>query len=117
MKRHIADEADGRLAFYIPLPADQPPPPPGAEVPPRPQLPDGLVDAPLVRVFNFLRKCTLTRENVLFYTSPISEMMSMSYQLEILWYQAERLRSLGWADYLNVTMTNDRRTLNISYWM
>lgn len=44
-------------------------------------------------------------------------MMSMSYQLEILWYQAERLRSLGWAEYLNVTMTNDRRTLTLSYWM
>lgn len=41
----------------------------------------------------------------------------MSYQLEILWYQAERMRSLGWADYLKVDMTNDRKTLTISYWM
>ena len=44
-------------------------------------------------------------------------MMSMSYQLEILWYQAERMRSLGWADYLKVDMSNDRKTLTISYWM
>ncbi len=64
----------------------------------------------------------------------VVEMMSMSYQLEILWYQvscsasifrlglhtfvqAERLRSLGWADYLAVDMSNDRKTLTISYWM
>lgn len=54
LKRHIADEADNRLAFYLPLPQDQVPP--EVEVPPRPQLPDGVADAPLVRVFNFLRK-------------------------------------------------------------
>lgn len=53
MKRHITDEADARLAFYLPLPADTPPP--GVEIPPRPQLPDGVFDAPLIRVFNFLR--------------------------------------------------------------
>ena len=55
LKRHIADEADARLAFYLPLPPD-PNLPPNVEIPPRPQLPEGLVDAPLVRVFNFLRK-------------------------------------------------------------
>ena len=62
--------------------------------------------------------------------------MSMSYQLEILWYQvravtilvinqitegflrqAERLRTLGWGEYLKVEMSNDRRTLTLSYWM
>jgi len=53
MRRHITDEADARLAFYLPLPdAVQPP---GVELPPRPQLPEGVVDAPLIRVFNFLR--------------------------------------------------------------
>lgn len=57
LKRHIADEADARLAFYLPIPSD-PALPPGVEIPPRPQLPEGVVDAPLVRVFNFLRRCT-----------------------------------------------------------
>ncbi|KDQ53591.1 hypothetical protein JAAARDRAFT_39281 [Jaapia argillacea MUCL 33604] len=98
MKRHLADEADARLAYYLPLPADQPPPPPGVEVPPRPQLPEGTVDAPLVRVFNFL------------------QMMSISYQLEILCYQAQRMCSLGWADYLKVEMSQDRKSLAVSYW-
>ncbi len=55
LKRNITDEADARLSFY--LPPDEPPPP-GVEPPTRPQLPEGMVDAPLVRVFNFLRKWT-----------------------------------------------------------
>ncbi|KAI0768733.1 MED14-domain-containing protein [Trametes elegans] len=96
LKRNITDEADARLAFY--LPPDEPPPP-QVEAPPRPQLPEGVVDAPLVRVFNFL------------------QMMSLSYQLEILWYQAERMRSLGWADFLTVEMTKNRQTLVVSYWV
>ena len=54
MKRHIADEADAQLAYYLPLPADQIPPP-EVTLPPRPQLPEGVVDTPLVRVYNFLR--------------------------------------------------------------
>ncbi|KAI0633692.1 MED14-domain-containing protein [Trametes polyzona] len=96
LKRNITDEADARLGFY--LPPDQPPPP-GVEAPPRPELPEGVVDAPLVRVFNFL------------------QMMSLSYQLEILWYQAERMRSLGWADFLTVEMTNNRQKMVVSYWV
>lgn len=55
MKRHITDEADSRLAFYLPLPSGQLPPT-GVDVPARPQLPAGVVDAPLIRLFNFLRK-------------------------------------------------------------
>ncbi|KAI0743387.1 MED14-domain-containing protein [Daedaleopsis nitida] len=96
LKRNISDEADARLAFYLP-PVE--PPPPGVEAPPRPQLPEGVVDAPLVRLFNFL------------------QMMSLSYQLEILWYQAERMRSLGWADYLTVQMTKNRQSFVVHYWM
>jgi mediator of RNA polymerase II transcription subunit 14 len=83
IKRHITDEADVRLALYLPIPADQPPIP---DVPPRPQLPQDVVDAPLIRLYNFLRMSFL-----LFSTtavmSLITEMMSLSYQLEILWYQ------------------------------
>jgi mediator of RNA polymerase II transcription subunit 14 len=44
-------------------------------------------------------------------------MMSLSYQLEILWYQAERLRSLGWADYMKVEMAADRKSFVLSYWL
>ncbi|KAJ7928568.1 mediator complex subunit MED14-domain-containing protein [Mycena leptocephala] len=98
MKRHITDEADAQLAFYLPLPADHILPP-GVTLPPRPQLVEGVVDTPLVRVFNFL------------------QMMSLSYQLEILWYQAERMRSLGWADYLSVKMSDDRKSFTASYWL
>ncbi|KAF7315273.1 Mediator of RNA polymerase II transcription subunit 14 [Mycena indigotica] len=96
MKRHITDEADAQLAYYLPLP-DQIPPP--IATPPRPKLPEGVVDAPLVRVFNFL------------------QMMSLSYQLEILWYQAERMRSLGWGEFLTVSMSDDRKSLSVSYWI
>lgn len=52
IKRHITDEADARLRFYLPLRSLQPPIP---MIPPRPQLPQGVVDAPLVRLYNFLR--------------------------------------------------------------
>ncbi|KAG1750599.1 mediator complex subunit MED14-domain-containing protein [Suillus paluster] len=98
LRRHIADEADSRMACYLPLP-DNPEFAPNPEDPPRPQLPEGTVDAPLVRLFNFL------------------QMMSMSYQLEILCYQAQRMRSLGWADFLKVEMRDGRKTLAVSYWM
>lgn len=86
MRRHIADEADARLAFYLPLPQKPELPHPGFEIPQRPQLPEGAVDTPLVRVFNFLRECCMscmTWEDV----HRDTEMMSLSYQLEILWYQ------------------------------
>ncbi|KAJ7287402.1 mediator complex subunit MED14-domain-containing protein [Mycena rebaudengoi] len=98
MKRHITDEADAQLAYYLPYPPDHEPPP-GLQLPPRPQLPEGVVDTPLIRVFNFL------------------QMMSLSYQLEILWYQAERMRSLGWAEYLSVKMSENRKSFTASYWL
>jgi mediator of RNA polymerase II transcription subunit 14 len=53
VKRFIADEGDRRLAMYLPLPPDAPPPPPDA--PPPPALLEGVADAPLVRLYNFLR--------------------------------------------------------------
>jgi len=52
LNRHIADEANARLRYYIPDPPEFQPPP---EAPPKPQLTANAVDAPLVRVFNFLR--------------------------------------------------------------
>jgi mediator of RNA polymerase II transcription subunit 14 len=51
MARHITNEADARLAHYLPLPEGLS----SAEVLPRPQLPEGVIDAPLVRLYNFLR--------------------------------------------------------------
>ena len=43
--------------------------------------------------------------------------MSLAYQLEILCYQAERVRTLGWAEYLAVEMTPMRKSFKVSYWM
>ncbi|KAF4567770.1 mediator complex subunit [Pleurotus pulmonarius] len=99
LKRHITDEANNRLGYYLPTLPPPAPLPPGFEPPSAPQLPEGFVDAPLVRLFNFL------------------QMMSLSYQLEILWYQAERMRSLGWADYLSVKMSPDRKSFIATYWV
>lgn len=58
MRRHIVDEADLRLAFYLPLPPDELPHQ-FINTPLRPQLPEGVVDTPLVRLFNFLRTSCL----------------------------------------------------------
>ncbi|KAJ3571005.1 hypothetical protein NP233_g4045 [Leucocoprinus birnbaumii] len=99
LKRHITEEADSRLGLYVQRPEPEQPYPPGFEPPPRPKLPPGYVDAPLVRIFNFL------------------QMMSLSYQLEILWYQAERMRSLGWAKFMSVQMSRDRKSMTVSYWL
>jgi hypothetical protein len=52
VKQFISDEADARLAKYLPLLPNAPPPPPEQEPP---KLPEGVADAPLVRLFNFLR--------------------------------------------------------------
>lgn len=55
LKRYIADEADSRMACYLPLPepVDLPS---GTAAPERPKPPEGTVDAPLVRLYNFLRE-------------------------------------------------------------
>jgi mediator of RNA polymerase II transcription subunit 14 len=59
MRQRIGEEADKRLGLYLPLSAEQQQeqqklPKRMFEIPPRPLLPEGLVDTPLVRVFNFL---------------------------------------------------------------
>ncbi|KAL0956179.1 hypothetical protein HGRIS_002339 [Hohenbuehelia grisea] len=92
-QHHISEEVTSFLSKYIPH-ID---PPPGA--PPRPELPPNFIDAPLVRLFNFF------------------QFMSLSYQLEVLWYQAERMRSLDWAETLHVSMSNFRKTLTATYWI
>lgn len=65
VKRFITDEADARLACYLPIPEDeQQPPAPAATLPApaRPVLPPGAVDAPLARLYNFLRKLSKLNE-------------------------------------------------------
>ncbi|KAI0296496.1 mediator complex subunit MED14-domain-containing protein [Multifurca ochricompacta] len=100
LKEHLTIEADNRLGYYLPIPEPEQPPDPNLPPPlERPKLPEDVADAPLVRIYNFL------------------QMMSMSYQLEVLWYQAERLRSLGWGDFLKVEMARDRKALSVSYWI
>ncbi|KAK7045730.1 mediator complex subunit [Paramarasmius palmivorus] len=99
MKRFISEEVDRQLGMYIPNPAPQEPLPPGVIPQTKPELPENVADAPLIRLFNFL------------------QMMALSYQLEILWYQAERMRSLGWGEYLNVNMSPNRKVLTVSYWV
>jgi mediator of RNA polymerase II transcription subunit 14 len=46
-KRYITDEADFRLAYYLV---------PDPENPDVSKLPSGVVDTPLVRLYNFLRE-------------------------------------------------------------
>jgi mediator of RNA polymerase II transcription subunit 14 len=88
LKEHLDIEADNRLGCYLPMPEPEKPPDPNLPAPiERPKLPEDVVDAPLVRIYNFLRKyypwSILQSEKLM----RVIEMMSMSYQLEILWYQ------------------------------
>ncbi|KAF8608530.1 MED14-domain-containing protein [Ceratobasidium sp. AG-I] len=58
-----------------------------------------VVDAPLVRAFNFL------------------QLLSLTYQLEILHAQANLMRNMGFADVLTVELARDRRSMKILYWV
>ena len=56
-KRYITDEADFRMAYYLV---------PDPENPDARKLPAGVVDTPLVRLYNFLRECMVqTNRNIL----------------------------------------------------
>jgi hypothetical protein len=58
LKDHLTIEADNRLGCYLPMPEPEKPPDPNLPTPTeRPKLPEDVVDAPLVRIYNFLRKC------------------------------------------------------------
>lgn len=90
LKEHLTIEADNRLGYYLPVPEpEQPPDPSLPPAPERPKLPTDVVDAPLVRIYNFLRKCPAFVSSS---DSAGAEMISMSYQLEILWYQVGPLK-------------------------
>ncbi|EUC64205.1 Med14-domain protein [Rhizoctonia solani AG-3 Rhs1AP] len=58
-----------------------------------------VVDAPLVRAFNFL------------------QLLSLTYQLEILHSQANLMRSMGLADVLTIELSPDRKSMKIWYWV
>lgn len=58
-----------------------------------------IVDAPLVRAFNFL------------------QLLSLTYQLEILHAQAMLMRTVGFADVLTVELARDRRSIRVLYWV
>ena len=57
LKEHLTAEADNRLGCYLPIPELEQPPDSNLPPPERPKLPVDVVDAPLVRLYNFLRKC------------------------------------------------------------
>ncbi|CAE6452612.1 unnamed protein product [Rhizoctonia solani] len=58
-----------------------------------------VVDAPLIRAFNFL------------------QLLSLTYQLEILHAQANLMRSMGLADVLTIELSPDRKSMKIWYWV
>ena len=60
MKRFISEEVDRQLGMYIPNPAPQEPLPPGVVPQTKPELPENVADAPLIRLFNFLRTFCVT---------------------------------------------------------
>ncbi|CEL60873.1 hypothetical protein RSOLAG1IB_04112 [Rhizoctonia solani AG-1 IB] len=58
-----------------------------------------VVDAPLIRAFNFL------------------QLLSLTYQLEILHSQANLMRNMGLADVLTIELAPDRKSMKIWYWV
>jgi hypothetical protein len=59
-RQHIAIEADRRLSFYLPPTHPEEIADGGEEGVRRQRLPEGVVDAPIVRLFNFLREFYLS---------------------------------------------------------
>ncbi|KAL1667181.1 mediator complex subunit MED14-domain-containing protein [Schizophyllum commune] len=95
-KAHLTLEGDRLLGLYTKIPEEQI----AMGVPPNPNvLEEGTADAPLVRLYNFM------------------QIMSLSYQLEILLFQAQRLQYLGWQQYMSCRMSPDRKTLSVRYWL
>lgn len=85
MKQYITDEANARLAFYSPFPCTQAPIVPA---PPRPQLSEGVVDAPLVRLYNFLRM-------VFFWMTPYF-IHNTAYRDDVLVVSVRNFMVSGW---------------------
>ncbi|TRM70306.1 mediator complex subunit MED14-domain-containing protein [Schizophyllum amplum] len=95
-KAHLTMEGDRLLGLYHQVPEEQV----AQGVPPNTNvLEEGTADAPLVRLYNFM------------------QIMSLSYQLEILLFQAQRLQYLGWQQSMSCRMGEDRKTLFVRYWL
>lgn len=45
------------------------------------------------------------------------ELLSLTYQLEILIFQAMQLREFGWKDSLRVRIAPDRKSFGVQYWV
>lgn len=78
-------------------------------------LTSAVVDAPLVRVYNFLRMLHLLLYT-LAHLRPV-ELLSLTYQLEILIYQADQLHEFGWKDCLRLRVSGDRKSMTVQYWV
>lgn len=120
------------MAYYLPLP-DPVDLPPNSELRERPKLPEGIVDAPLVRLYNFLRE--YGRANTRFFAHYDSQRRCLSLTnsrycgtrsivvyIGILLFnkfrlQAMRMCSLGWGPYLKVELLDGNKTLSVSYWL
>lgn len=56
---------------------------------PEQPLASAVVDAPLIRVYNFLRECSRSRRRHYRRLTSITELLSMHYLLEVLLYQVQ----------------------------
>jgi mediator of RNA polymerase II transcription subunit 14 len=71
------------------------------------------VDAPLVRLVNFIRKLV---SPVPFQTN-VTEHLSLTYQLEVLFQQAMSLSREKWRNHLMVEIDRPKKKLVLKYWM
>lgn len=94
-------------------------PPRGQSLPPRASVPpeQRVVDAPLVRVYNFLRTPASASYLCIHLTSYSLDLFSLSYQLEILLFQAQQLREFGWKDSLRISVSGGRKGFVVTYWV
>ena len=71
------------------------------------------VDAPLVRLVNFIRKLPQRLD----HQANMSEHLSLSYQLEVLFQQAMNLSREKWRNHLMVEIDRPKKKLVLKYWM
>jgi mediator of RNA polymerase II transcription subunit 14 len=46
-----------------------------------------------------------------------AELLSLTYQLEILIFQAVQLREFGWKNSLQIKIAPDRKSVTVQYWV
>ena len=72
------------------------------------------VDAPLVRLVNCIRKASQTSGLT---NANISEHLSLTYQLEVLFQQAMSLSREKWRNHLLVEIDRPKKKLVLKYWV